>query len=108
MSDGMDEYIFKCKMIDYEDKETKETLNYHLHQAVLGGSETIDRKIFASNLEKKIKQMKKDMGIDIRKMIFCMKAKRILAKAAVEEKVPIKPIKAPSYMLTTESTVPKM
>ena len=73
MADGMDEFIFNSKMIDYGDKEI---VNHYLHQAVLGGKECINRKIFSQNLEKKIKKLKSDMGIDIKKMMLGFKFKK--------------------------------
>ena len=66
MENGMDEFIYKSKMINYGQEENIEKL---LHSAVLGGENTINRKIFSQNLEKKIVKLKRELGIDIKKLL---------------------------------------
>ena len=73
MTDGMEEFIINAKLINYGEKESIDKL---IHQAVLGSKDNINRKVFSQNLEGRIARLKRDLGIDIRKMIIQLKQQR--------------------------------
>ena len=69
----MEEFIINAKLINYGPQESIEKL---VHQAVLGSKDNINRKVFSQNLETRIAGLKKELGIDIKKMLVQLKQQR--------------------------------